>query len=295
MRMSIFVEGDERVRVAVSVAAAAVAVIAWAGLAMGARDAASPAGAMGTAGAVEGEAGRILIVADDRGPMDVLAEFLRREGGFDVTYVEQEVLGEDLAAWRAVFMYIHGAMTARTERVLIDYAVGGGRLIVLHHGIASARVNNPAWLKLAGIHLNPRDHATAPWRVVGETTHTIVNLRPGHYVTSHKVEWPERIAYRPSDGASVVQELPAIALSDTEVFLNQHFTDGRVKTVLLGFHCVDPATGDVYEQDRGGWYKPAGKWWFFYFQAGHKAADFANRNYAQILLNAVMYEPVVER
>lgn len=242
------------------------------------------------AAAAQDASRRILLVADERPPMNVLADFLRNEGGFEVEYVEQDALADDLTGCRAVFMYIHGAMKERTERILIDYAIGGGRLIALHHGIASARVNNPAWLKLAGILINPRDHAAAPWRVVGNTTHTIVNLQPGHYITSHRVVWPQAIEYTPSDEPSAMQKLPAIALADTEVFLNQHFTDGRVKTVLLGVHCTDPVTGQIIMQDRGGWYKPAGRGWLFYFQAGHKAADFANRNYAQILLNAVQYE-----
>ncbi len=250
-------------------------------------------GLVGASGAERQSGRRVLIVADERGPMDTLAEFLREAGSFETSYVEQDGLAEDLssAGWGAVFMYIHGAMTRRTERILIDYAVGGGRLIVVHHGIASARVNNPAWLEMAGIWMNPRNHATSPWRVIGNTTHTIVNLRPGHYVTSHRVEWPVTIEYTPSDAPSMPQALPAIALADTEVFLNQHFTDGRVKTVLLGFHCVDPATGEVIMQDRGGWYKPAGRGLVFYFQAGHKAGDFAERNYAQMLLNAVEYRP----
>jgi len=208
-----------------------------------------PLGA-GSLNAAGKEAGRILIVADERPPMDTLADFLRMEGGFEITYAEQDAVAEDLGTYRAVFMYIHGAMKPRTERILIDYALGGGRLIVLHHGIASARVNNPEWLKMAGIWLNPRNHPTAPWRVIGNTTHTIVNLQPDHYITSHRVQWPQTIEYTPSDAPSVAQKLPAIALADTEVFLNQHFTDGRAKTVLLGFHCVDPATGEVFMQDR---------------------------------------------
>jgi type 1 glutamine amidotransferase len=44
-------------------------------------------------------------------------------------------------------------------------------------------------------------------------------------------------------------------------------------------------------QDRAGWYKPAGKGWVMYFMAGHSVRDLENPAYAQILVNAVAYQP----
>ena len=120
--------------------------------------------------------GRLLIVADDWKPMHVLGAFLRVRGRYEVKCVEQDDLPPTLSSYAAVFMYIHGRMHRPCEKALINYATGGGRLIILHHGIASARLQNPDWLRLTGIHIPPRDHPTHPWRVIGNTTHTLVNL-----------------------------------------------------------------------------------------------------------------------
>ena len=232
--------------------------------------------------------GRVAIVADDWPPMNALAKFLREEGCRDVRCVEQKLLPEKLSDCQAVFMYIHGRMTQPTEKALIDYATSGGRLIILHHGIASARRSNAAWLKLTGIHIARRDNPKYPWKVLGNTTHTLVNLRPGHYITTHRVRYDRVVDYLSSDCPSRPARLPAIDLKNTEVFLNQHFTDGRAKTVLFGFR-AETADGKVVMQDRSGWYKPAGKGWVFYLQPGHCVSDFQNRGYCQVILNCLTW------
>ena len=81
-------------------------------------------------------------------------------------------------------------------------------------------------------------------------------------------------------------------LPDTELFLNQMFTDGRRKTVLFGMKGV--IAGKTYMQDRAAWTMPTGTGLVFYFQPGHFARDFQNRTYAQILLNAVEWQPKPE-
>ena len=80
-------------------------------------------------------------------------------------------------------------------------------------------------------------------------------------------------------------------MTATEVFLNQHFTDGREKTVLFGFQIADPDTGVVHMQDRAGWYKAVGAGLVFYLQPGHAASDFQNPNFAQIVLNCLQWQP----
>jgi trehalose utilization protein len=234
---------------------------------------------------------KLLVVADEPAPMEALAKGLRTQGAYKIQYIEQDDLAENLSSYHAVFMYIHGKMTPRTEKILIQYAQQGGRLIILHHGIASARVKNPDWLKLTGIYLAPRNHPTRPWKVLGNTTHTMVNLQPNHYITSHQVKYDRTIEYESSDSPSRPARFPAIELKNTEVFLNQQFTDGREKTVLFGFHCVDPQTQKEYRQDRCGWYKPAEKGWVFYYQAGHHASDFEHPAYLQILHNTLTWQP----
>ena len=232
---------------------------------------------------------QLLIVADEPKPMDALAGFLRSRGKYEVRYVDQKDLPADLSQYAGVFMYVHGRMTRRTEKRLIDYTQAGGRMIILHHGVASARVRNPAWLRLTGIYIAPRNDPKHPWRVVGNTTHTLVNLNPRHYITSHKVQYDRTVEYQSSDSPSRPATYPALDLHNTEVFLNQHFTDGREKTVLFGFRCADG--GKIIMQDRSGWLKPAGKGWVFYFQPGHCESDFRNRNYCQIILNCLTWKP----
>ena len=244
-----------------------------------------------------GEAGaprRLLIVADEPRPMQVLAEFLKSEGGGAGPIVDQKDLPADVAGYDAVFMYIHGPMTPATERALVDYARGGGRLVLLHHAVASARVNNPEFLRLVGIYMAPRDDPRLPWRVIEGIPYALVNLQLRHYITTHKVAYDRTVEYLSSDAPSAAGPFPAIELAGTEVFLNQQFTDGREKTVLAGFRIVDPKSGAVIMQDRAAWYKPAGKGWVFYFQPGHRAEDFANRNYAQMILNCLTWKPGME-
>lgn len=233
----------------------------------------------------------LLIIADEQEPMKVLAQFLSEEAGYTVDLVDQPELPNDISPYRAVFQYIHGTMTDEVSQVLIDYAHNGGRLILLHHAIASARWKNPDFLEMVGIHLNQRDHPSAPWRVIGNTTHTLVNLNPRHYITSHNVTYDHTLAYESSDKPSITREWPVLEFTQTEVFLNQHFTDGQEKTVLFGFVCTDPETGAQIMQDRSGWLKPVGNGWVFYFQPGHAANDFKNRNYCQILWNCLTWKP----
>jgi trehalose utilization protein len=117
----------------------------------------------------------------------------------------------------------------------------------------------------------------------------MVNLRPGHFITGHKLTYPMMIAYRPEDAPSQNQMLPRLELPDTEIFLNQIFTDASRKTVLFGFKTT--VDGITYMQDRAGWMMPAGKGWVFYFQPGHFAGGYENTRYAQILVNAVGWRP----
>jgi len=231
--------------------------------------------------------GECLIVADEQEAMHVLAASLKAQGGVASKVVDQKGLPTDLSGFPAIFMYVHGGLTSKTEHALIDYTRAGGRLVILHHGLASARANNPDWLAFTGMYIAPRNHPTYPWRVVGNTTHTLVNLNPGHYITSHNVTYDREVEYVSSDAPSRPAKFPALDLPKTEVFLNQHFTDGREKTVLFGFLCKD---GDqTIMQDRSGWLKPSEKGWIVYLQPGHSPEDFKNRNFVQIILNCLTW------
>lgn len=226
----------------------------------------------------------VLIVHDEVGPMQSLSEGLANWHGIESELVDQQdftQVGDRLA----VMMYVHKPLLERVETALIDYAERGGRLVILHHGIASAKLQNPRWLDLLGVQIQPRDDPQYPWKVL-RGDYQLVNLAPQHFVTSNHVSYPATTAYTPSDSPSTEQTRTALVLPDTEIFLNHIFRDGREKTVLFGFRVE--ADGSVYMQDRAGWLKKTGKGTTFYFQPGHFAKDYT-RDYVQILANAIRW------
>lgn len=231
----------------------------------------------------------VYLVHDDPAPMEALASGLRSYG-LEVQLLDQQAfkgLKEQKSA-AAIFMYIHGTFDPEVERRLIRYTEDGGRLIVLHHGAASGKVAAKDWFPFLGLKILPTNAPDQAWNVLrGEFQ--LVNLNPGHYVTSHAVAYDRNITYAPSDSPSAQQQLPAIVLPETETFLNQLFTDGRKKTVLFGLKAT--ADGRTYMQDRGGWILTAGKGHVFYLQPGHHPRDFEHPGYLQILVNAVRWQP----
>ncbi|MBI1896413.1 MAG: ThuA domain-containing protein [Acidobacteria bacterium] len=235
----------------------------------------------------------IYLVHDTPGPMRALAAILEKNG-YRVAVEEQPAFRAHLGSLtaQAIFMYVHDEFEAPIEKRLIEWTRGGGRLIVLHHGMASAKMRNRDWPEFLGVRILPRDHPTHAWKVL-RGNFQLVNLRPDHWVTSHRVNWPKTVAYTPSDSPSVEQILPAIELPDTELFHNQLFSDARRKTVLLGMK--GEIDGRVIMQDRGGWMMPAGKGWVFYFQPGHFARDLQNESYSRIIMNAIEWQPPAER
>jgi hypothetical protein len=237
------------------------------------------------------EPGRVLLVSDEAGELDVLSKALTAKAGYAVEAVAQKALPGDLAAYDAVIMYIHRPILPAVESVLIAYARKGGRLLVLHHGIASAKWKNPKWLEFVGISMAPRDAAKFPWCVAGNVTHTMVNLAPGHYITMHKVQYDREVEYASPDVPSRRGRFPAFDLPNTEVFRHQRFTDGNAKTVLFGYQYKDAKTGAVRMEDTSGWMKPTGKGRLFYLQPGHAAHDFRNASLLQVILNCLDWQP----
>jgi len=241
--------------------------------------------------------GRILIVHDELPQMEVLARFLREEGGLDVEVVEQSALPEDWSAYRAVIAYIHRVLEVPAEKAIIAYTENGGRFIALHHSISSKKAANEFYFDFLGIRLDDPETAKDPaipggayaWRE--EVTLTLVNLNPAHYITSHKMTWDEEILYTPSDQPADETLYPSISLHETEVYLNHKFTDGRAKTVLAGLRFFDDRNGQMFMQDRAAWLKTYGKGEAIYFMPGHAASDFENDSISQMILNAINWEP----
>ena len=138
-------------------------------------------------------ANKILIVHDELPQMEILAKFLREEGGLDVTVVEQSALPEDWSGYRAVIGYIHRVLEVPAEKAIIAYTENGGRYIALHHSISSKKADKEFYFDFLGIRLDDPKAAKKPvmpgggygWRE--EVTLTMVNLNPTHYITSHNV------------------------------------------------------------------------------------------------------------
>ena len=246
---------------------------------------------VGFASPATGAAARkVLIVCDETPQMEALAKFLHDEAGYETQIVAQEDCPDNLSGYRGVFNFVHSPLTEKVEEALIAYALAGGRLISLHHGISSSKMLNKKWLPFCGVALSRKERDEGGWSVLGNITAELVNLRPGHYITSHRVVYDGTTTYTPSDFPSTEQECPVLRFPRSEVFLNEHFTDGREKTVLFGVKGNDPETGKLYMQDRGGWFQRKGKGWAFYFQMGHATSDFQNRSYCQILLNCLQWD-----
>ena len=240
---------------------------------------------------------QVLIVMDEREQMEVLARYLKERGGIESTIVDQKSVPEDWSRFDAVIGYVHGALQEPIELKLIDYTKQGGRFVCLHHMISSGKAANRYYFDFLGVRMLDTNLAREPaqpgghysWRHDVELT--VVNLNAGHYITSNGVVWPEQTTYRPSDSPSAEREYPAFTLEDAEVYTNVQFTDGREKTVLLGFKYFEDRNGAHFMQDREGWLKPAGKGWIVYLQPGHSTHEFQHPAVAQMVLNAVTWKP----
>ena len=222
----------------------------------------------------------VLIVADEIPAMEVLAKSLQSGAGAASTIVKQDAIPADVSRFAAMVVYIHRDIGAPAEKVFIDYAKAGGKLILLHHSISSGKRKNAHWLPFTGVSLPQGDVSAGGYKYYEDVTVEVVNLAPGHYITTHAVKYPLKVAYK--DG----RELPGFKLTGTEVYLNHVHT--TPKTRLLGLKFTDPA-GKVYMQDTAGWTEKAEKGTVTYFMAGHAVSDFENPVYSQIVTNAVSF------
>jgi hypothetical protein len=228
---------------------------------------------------------KVLIISDTWPQMDVLADGLT-EHGYIINKADEEEIESGLSGFDFVFMYIHKTHSPRTERALIDYTMNGGSLIVLHHGISSSKMKNPQWLDFLGIELFPRDHKEYPWKVLANLTYSMVNLHPGHFITSNGIKY-EKITTFNSEYDSIYDgTFSSFQLINTELFLNQRFKDDQ-RTILFGFRTEDGSR----IQPTSGWYSQKGKGMVFYYQAGHEVSDYKNSNFLKVLLNTLEWTP----
>ncbi len=223
--------------------------------------------------------------------MDVLQKFLRSRA-YDVQQLAQEEFPEAMTRKRAtaVIVYVHKPFLKSVEKQLIEYCLAGGRVIALHHAIASAKMQNERWLPFTGIRLSKEPDARYPWTVLHNGRFTMVNLNPQHFITSNKIHYDEQVRYLSSDAPSDSTTLPGFTFEDTELLMNQMFVDGRRKTVLFGYKFTNTSDGKVYMADRAGWLLKKGEGYLFYFVAGHNVSDFENESFCQVILNCLLWD-----
>jgi type 1 glutamine amidotransferase len=232
------------------------------------------------------------VVGDEPVPMQALKRVLE-SGGHQVTLFEQNQFasagGQKPAA---ILMYVHGELEESTGKRLIAFTREGGRLVILHHGIASAKNKSPYWMQFVGMEILPKNAPEYPWAVIYGVDFEMVNLAPGHPVTTQQISYSGTTAYSRSEvPQSKEQNLPSFVVPNTEAYLNQRFRQGYQRTWLFGMKFKDPIGGNVYMQDTGGWVMKAGKGWMFYLQPGHFGRDFEVPQFRQVLLNCVNWKP----
>lgn len=233
-------------------------------------------------------AGDVLIVADEIPAMDALAGKLKTEERIAAKVVTQTNMPSNLSAFSAVVVYVHMGLSEPAEKAFIAYTQEGGKLIVLHHSISSMKRRNAEWFKFLGVSLPEGSLDQGGYKYTEGISMDIVNLAPDQFITTNKVAYPERIAFRAVD-SSQEKMLPAVTLEDSEVYLNHVLIGPR--TVLLGVKFTDAQSGNVYMQSHAGWVKPSGKGWIIYLMPGHSVRDLENPTYQRILLNAVIWKP----
>jgi hypothetical protein len=240
---------------------------------------------------------KVLIVMDERPQMEVLAKYFSEKAKIESVIVDQKSMPEDWSGFLAVVGYIHGRLEEKTELKIIDTTKAGGRFVCLHHMISSGKSRNKNYFDFLGVHMDGIDLARQPAEPGGHYAwregirQTIVNVNPKHYITSNGVQWPEKTAFAPPGTQSRRKEYPALTIEDSEVYMNVKFSDGKDKTILLGYKYMDDRNKVLHQQLTSGWIKPSGKGWIVYLQMGHSSHEYEIPAVAQMALNAVTWKP----
>lgn len=232
----------------------------------------------------------VLIIADEHPAMQYVAGKLKSEEHKTAQIIWQTNLPPDLSIFSTVMVYIHRDLKEAPEKAMIDYAERGGKLIVLHHSISSGKRKNREWFKFLGVQLPEADVSAGGYKWIEGVSQQIVNLNSEHFITSHKVSYPEKIPFK-AESEAEERVLPGVTLNESEVYLNHVLAKDKTRTTLLGFKYTDKASGKTYMQTHAGWVKPAGKGWVIYLQPGHSLHDLQNSTYERILLNALVWKP----
>ncbi len=234
---------------------------------------------------------RILIVQDELPQMEFLAKLLQEKSRYQAEVKTQAEMPPEILGYKAVIVYIHGRLFEEAEKAFIAYAKGGGKLILLHHSISSGKRQNKYWFDFMGVKLPEGDWEKGGYKWIEPVGQTVVNINPGHYITSNEVKYEGKISFESEKVKKA--RYPCFALKqNSEVYLNHTFCDGGEKTLLLGFIYEGEGTGGKkVMQNTSGWLKKTGKGWLIYLQPGHLLEDFKCEAYQQIILNAIQWKP----
>lgn len=224
---------------------------------------------------------RVLIVADEIPAMEVLARHFERQAKAGTQIVTQERMPAELDAFGTIAVYVHRQLFEAPEKAMLARTRAGGKLIVIHHSISSGKRKNQEWFPALGVTLPTEKLEAGGYGYYAPATFEVVNLAPGHPVTTGGVKYDRKVAFTGG------KELDGFLAPDTEIFLN-HKLEGE-RTPLLGIKWTDPRSGKEYMQETGGWHKTLDKGSIFYFMLGHRAEDFEIPQYARILVNALRY------
>jgi len=229
----------------------------------------------------------VLIVADEFHAMQVMAAHLEEDAKVHPRIVGQLEMPPSLAGYRAVIVYLHGELQSAAEHKFMQYATDGGDLILLHHTISSRKRENKDWFNFLHVELPAKPFAEGGYAYFDPVTYQVVNLAPNNPVTTKHVTFDQKTMFGDLSGGTEGTR-PATSFADTEVYVNHVLMGPR--TLLLGMKYTDPKTSKVYMQKSAGWLLPTGKGFVFYFMMGHRAEDFDNAAYRQILSNTVEYQ-----
>ena len=129
------------------------------------------------------------VVGDEPIPMQALKRVLE-SGSHQVTLFEQkEFASSGGQKPAAILMYVHGELEESVGKRLIAFTREGGRLVILHHGIASAKNKSPYWMEFVGMEILPKNAPEYPWAVIYGVELESVNLAQGHPVTTQHVNY----------------------------------------------------------------------------------------------------------
>jgi type 1 glutamine amidotransferase len=229
----------------------------------------------------------VLIVTDEPQLMDALAKQLKERAGVSVTVNSQSDMPADLSVFPTVIVSIRNALAEPAENAFINYAKGGGKLMLLHSSISQEKRNNKNWFPFFDLILPGGEIVAGGYKALQPASCRIVNVAGNkHPITGRNVDYPDKTGFQ-MNGMMRERELPSFTLVDTEVEVNPMLSGPR--TTLLGLKITDIKSGMLVMQGTAGWYKQTEKGMVMYFMPGYQASDFENAAYAQILANAVKF------